>query len=305
LTGNLILLKKEFKSTIGLFSFYHLKDFDFDFNKTSYNQMPEWELYKYFYIPPDTDLIQNDVWYKVVGNGVIEYNNIKYYSTNIDNINIFKGISDITKYKLIEGDAYIIYAKNDILGNNINDIALYDGDGDVNRFNGYFTIRDSFIEKEPSKDFDTRDVFYNNMLSSEYHYYRENFITELALDSRLVPYITKWGYVDGMNARDVQYRLNNHISFGFNNFAPDHFEMAQNPLNMTHEWYYLTSDYNFIKETKINSKNYCYFKNNLDLDLNSELFTNDNMFNDYFTYAYIENNIQLAKTQKKIFIYQI
>jgi len=294
ITGNFILIKREFHSQLGLFSFYPLKDFDFGFTDTTYNRMPLWEIYKYFFIPPNTNLIKEGIWYKVVGDGIIEYNSIEYKADEI-----FQGIVNKTSYTLKEGNTYIIYSSETSSGTDLLDIPLYDGDKDIQRFNGYFAIRDPFLEKEKTDNYDTRDVFFDNMLTSEYHYYRENFVPELAMDSRLVPYISKWGYVDGKNIRDVNYRLNNHISFGINNFSPDHFESTQNPLNMTHEWYYLISDYDFINDISVKVSNYSYFPTELDLLQTSAIFTVETEFEEFFNYTYVNQETQLSKTQER------
>lgn len=303
LTNNSVLLMHEFASTLGLFAFYPLKDFDFDYNGSSYNRMPTWELYKYFYIPAGKNLIQPDVWYRVAGTGTIMYNGVQYTDKNTGNeVNdVFLGVAGVQSYTVRNGNPFVIYSGVDSSYIDQTDVPLYDGNDDIIRFNGYFAIRDAFYTKEVIPvDNEYRDVFFDNMLSSEYHYYRENFVPELSMDSRLVPYVVKWGYVDGNNARDVRYRLNNHMVFGVNNFSPDPFETAQNPLNMTHEWPYLISSHEFINDDAVNASNYCYFPDPLTIDEAGSMFVDSTIFDSYFNYAYVnDGGTQKAGTQQR------
>jgi len=82
---------------------------------------------------------------------------------------------------------------------------------------------------------DTDSVVYN-----EYDRLKENAVKQLALDSRVVPFINKWVFDDdGTDVRQNPYRLNVDASFRYSNFSPSFREFQNNPKFYTHEWYYL------------------------------------------------------------------
>ena len=77
-------------------------------------------------------------------------------------------------------------------------------------------------------------------ISNEYDRLKENDISELALSSRVVPFINKWVYDnESVNVREVPYRLNTNPAFGYSNFSPSFDSIERSPKFFTHEWYYL------------------------------------------------------------------
>jgi hypothetical protein len=77
-------------------------------------------------------------------------------------------------------------------------------------------------------------------VTNEYDRLKENDQPELALSSRVVPFINKWSYDDGsVDVRDNPYRLNVDQSFGYSNFSPSFDEFGSNPKLFTEEWLYL------------------------------------------------------------------
>lgn len=95
------------------------------------------------------------------------------------------------------------------------------------------------------------DRLYNSKgsaLTSEYDYYNENVLSSLCTVSKTVPYITKWGYVDGLDSCENPYRLNCNKVFGVDNFSANLFLIDGSILNYTHSMpYYIYDD--FTKET--------------------------------------------------------
>ena len=78
------------------------------------------------------------------------------------------------------------------------------------------------------------------LIESEYQRLEENYLKELAIASRVIPYINKWVYYNnGKNVRNTPYKFNLSEAFGRNNFAPSKWSSGQNPEGFTHEWYYL------------------------------------------------------------------
>jgi hypothetical protein len=80
----------------------------------------------------------------------------------------------------------------------------------------------------------------NETVTNEYDRLKENLLPELALSSRVVPFINKWVYDNEcVDVRENGYRLNTDQSFGFSNFSPSFDEFSKNSKFFTHEWYYL------------------------------------------------------------------
>jgi hypothetical protein len=80
----------------------------------------------------------------------------------------------------------------------------------------------------------------NILITNEYDRLKENVLSDIALSSRVVPFINKWVYDnESVDVRENGYRLNTDQSFGYSNFSPSFDEMNRNPKFYTHEWYYL------------------------------------------------------------------
>lgn len=99
----------------------------------------------------------------------------------------------------------------------------------------------------------------NEEVFNEYDRLKENYIDELALSSRVVPFINKWSYDnESKDVRENDYRLNVDQSFGYNNFSPDFDQIERTPKFFTHEWYYLQKYPPYMTfDEKLNS--YSYF----------------------------------------------
>jgi hypothetical protein len=114
-------------------------------------------------------------------------------------------------------------------------------------------------------DFQRLNGLVNELLDSEsnvineYDRLKENDIPELALSSRVVPFINKWVYDDGsVDVRENPYRMNSDQSFGYSNFAPSFDEFGSNPKLFTEEWTYLQKYPPYMTfDQKVNS--YSYF----------------------------------------------
>ena len=97
------------------------------------------------------------------------------------------------------------------------------------------------------------------LVFNEYDRLKENDQPELALSSRVVPFINKWSYDDGsVDIRENPYRLNSDQSFGYSNFSPSFDEFSSNPKLFTEEWFYLQRYPPYMSfNDKLNS--YSYF----------------------------------------------
>jgi hypothetical protein len=98
----------------------------------------------------------------------------------------------------------------------------------------------------------------NEDVFNEYDRLKENYLSELALSSRVVPFINKWVYDDSSkDVRDNDYRLNTDQSFGYSNFSPDFDQVERTPKFFTHEWYYLQKYPPYMSfQDKLNSFSY-------------------------------------------------
>lgn len=168
-------LYSDFKPVFGRFSFFPVRDFDFDFYSDLYSQNGE--------------LLYEEAYYNMTVPGV-------------------------------QPPQYIGVATNP----DIRD--FYDEGG----FAGLIGL---LRAADPDVDFDT-------VIASEYQRLEENFLKEQAVASRVIPYINKWGYFrDGRDTRNHPYRLDLSEAFTLNNFAPSRYDIIQQPLGFSHEWYYL------------------------------------------------------------------
>jgi hypothetical protein len=104
-------------------------------------------------------------------------------------------------------------------------------------------------------------------VDSEYDRLEENYIKELTTPSRIVPFINKWVYKNGVDVRENDYRLNISEAFGIYNFAPSADDFSRNTNGFTHEWLYLQklpSYYGLYSENNLNSV-ISYFDQEIDI----------------------------------------
>ena len=274
------LIKTAAHAEFGMLSFFNVKDFDGDFYSSKYNRYPVWEYYKHLSIPAGMDLLTPGVEYEIKGSGSVIYNGVIYNTGSV-----FTAIDGVFMYSITSGSPTVVYSKSQLPG--ILSSIFLDGNSDMSSFDGFMAIRDERNRvSEFSKDLTDLSEYYlrftSDIIRSEYDYYRENFTKDFAFKSKILPYISKWGYINGKDARDNEYRLNNHTFFGEYNFSPSHVHDIQDETHLTHEWYYIVASYPFIKERSVLLQNYCYFEEDIDL---SRMTTVENEFERYFTYV--------------------
>ena len=101
----------------------------------------------------------------------------------------------------------------------------YEQDLDLKQFNGFAglqditSVNDISIIQDLKNEGKYLDAFTYQLLLSEYDRLRENFNIDWAVKSIVVPYVNKW-VLEGTDARDNYYRLNNSMAFGINNMSP-------------------------------------------------------------------------------------
>lgn len=158
--------------------------------------------------------------------------------------------------------------------------------GQVNTINGDFKTLEGVKNKVTPTSSGVSSVL------SEYDRLKENYTTELGIESRVIPTINKWKYLEGVNAKELPYMLSMSESFGKTNFAPDIDKAGRDINSMTHEWYYLykhpvydgiTTD-DDIAEMVRNLTSYIQPESTINLDYNKLTDVNDNWFDRLFIY---------------------
>ena len=204
---NEAIVYEPFKPTFGRFSFFPVKDLDFDFFSEEYSQLGELETEKEFY----TD----------------ESNPLAFHP-------------DVEAFYEEGGFANIQGVIEDVQVNSV----------------------------QPDQ------------ILSEYDRLNENYVKELAVNSRVVPYINKWGFSeDGKDVRNHPYRLDNSRAFGSFNFGPTNQVFNRDTSAFTHEWYYLSKAPSYFEEADI-KESWSYFSEKLlEVDLKN---TAEDKFKEYF-----------------------
>ena len=278
ISHNDFLMRLKYRPSFGLLSFFSIKDLDFDFYSSTYTNFPEIDLYQHYFIPPNTLLLTPGIDYIVYG-GKINVDNGTLTGIDYPDGSQFT-VSSQTNYSIIDGSPIVSY---DPLSNN-GFIPVNDKNTELLDFAGFSIIKDpsKVVPQNSSNEYILKTKYLNGLTDTEYDYYKENESLDFALRSKLIPYITKWGIKSGKDSRDNPYRLNTEIVFGRNNFSPDHEDRTQNPLNFTHEWFYINSKFNYIDSDLTVSKNTNYFEEYFD---EVALVTDPNYFINYFTYT--------------------
>jgi hypothetical protein len=202
-------LYKKAKNSLGYFSIYPIKDFDFDFHNQDYMKAA------------DSNPQSLYSWYSggTGGTGLVPLFNFSSFGATSQQI-INELIGPTSPFVTNGGFQSLIGFQNDLTD-----------------------------EVEPVKN--------------EYDRLKENDLSQLALSSRVVPFINKWVYDnEGKDVRENGYRLNSDQAFGYGNFSPDFDQVEKTTKFFTHEWYYLQSYPPYMSFTdKLNS--YSYFDENI------------------------------------------
>lgn len=272
------IMKPKFRPSFGLLSFYLIKDLDFDFYSSTYTNFPNIDLYEYYFIPEGAKLLSPGIDY-IVYNGTIKVDDgtvlgLVYLSGSSFTVPFQ------TSYSIITGTPLVTYdpsTASDIIP--INDV-----DEELKDFGGFSILKDpsKVVSDDGSFEYELKTKYLNGFTDTEYDFYKENESLDFALRSKMIPYITKWGIKNGRDTRDNPYRLNTELVFGRNNFSPDHEDRTQNPVNFTHEWFYIESKFSYVNDESTISQNTNYFETSID---KTALVTDPTYFINYFTYS--------------------
>lgn len=267
------LMKPKFRPSFGLLSFYLIKDLDFDFYSSTYTNFPIIDLYQHYFIPEGMDLLEPGIDY-IVYNGSILTEGTTYPANSTFTV------STITSYSIVTGTPLVTYDPS----TTSSVIPVNDENKELKSFDGFSILKDpsKIVQQDTSNEYIFKTKYLNGLTNTEYDYYKENESLDFALRSKVIPYITKWGIKNGKDSRDNPYRLNTELIFGRNNFSPDHADRSQNPINFTHEWFYIESKFNYVYDESTAAQNTNYF----DVPLNeSALLSDPDYFINYFTYT--------------------
>ena len=225
---------------IGVFTFFDSKEFDFDYWSSNYSYTPTAETYKYFQLQPDTSgVILPNIPY-IVKQGQINYVGVEYPENSI-----FYGVTGESSFidstpNLFKDLIVLPVEYSDIEYN--PSATSYSGqvgyNKDLDSFNGFIGIQSLTPDTLPSSA-SKLQIFNRGKLDSEYEYLQENYTAERANVSRIVPFISKWKYTSGTDARGNDYRLNVSPAFSPTNFSPSLDKSTPDSRYITHEWFLL------------------------------------------------------------------
>lgn len=284
-------MRPKFKAPFGLISMFPLKDLDFDFYASDYANFPQIDLYNYYFIPEGVNLLSSDHKYEVIGSGVIEIDGTQYSAGTPIVI-----VGPNTSYSIVSGDPLVTYYTDYTSVGESRVTPINDENEELKEFQGFSILKDpsTAIPQNTTLEYQLRTKFLNGLTQTEYDYYKENSSLDFAVRSKIIPYITKWGILEGKDSRDNQYRLNTEIVFGKNNFSPDHQDRTQNSLNFTHEWFYIESIFNYVDDPATIKLNSSYFETSLN---ETSLLSDPDYFINYFTYTPEFGGEEVSQTQ--------
>lgn len=303
-----IEIRKLFKPKIGVLSIFEVMDIDFSTYSTRYSRNLLLDLYKDIYIPANVTMLDFTKYsYQIIGDGDIEVNGQLYDMASVGTGPrplVWQNTDQLSKYTVVRGDAILIYGKKrpntttdpiSTLYPDRLDLAYYDESNDLIDYSGPFALKaDHAYQSQQNLTYENRDRYVLGNVSSEYHVYLENFNKDYASTGRVIPYITKWGLEDSTDGRDNPYRLNSDLMFGKDNFGPSHRETSPTPEKLTHEWFYIESEFGYLNDPKLARYNFSYFDSPIDID---QLTGSTQYFETYFTYIPKVNGFEVDRPQ--------
>lgn len=241
---------------VGVFSFLGLREMDVDFWSSDYGYTPTEEYYKYLDAQPDgkTPIVPGITYFVTPGTEIV------YNSISITGPDFFEGVPGIETYSLVTtsvtSEVGVIptrFTRNTPTQNIITTPSSFDGNiyPDLDKFPGFYGIQDFKFYDDSLGIIKKRDQMFFGKLDSEYDYSKDNYLKEYSLKSRIEPYITKWGFNGGTDARGNSYRLNSNLAFSPLNFSPSFFRRTQDPKYFTHEWYTLQTPPELLPEENL------------------------------------------------------
>lgn len=232
------------KIETGVFTFFDLKDFDFDFWSSSYGETPTSEYHRYFQLIPErAGQIKNGVKYIVQsGQITVDMGTIDERIINAGSAFIGSFVDSFldTGFTANGVESIVLPAIFTQIGwkdtSTLYNTGSIKSEQNLDSFDGFYGIQ-SINETEVVSPSNNKSYIFNyGKLDTEYEYLEENYTTSRANRSKIVPYINKWGYLGGTDARGNKYRLNVSPAFSPTNFSPSFEKDTPDPMYLTHEW---------------------------------------------------------------------
>jgi hypothetical protein len=268
---------------VGVFTFFDHKEFDFDFFSSNYSYNPFPETYRYYQIQPGKQGVIEDSVYYFVKQGQITYNSLSYSTGDI-----FLGVSGVTFYEEVNPNPnfpVVVFpsqysnVKYNSLVTNYSNIGY---EPNLDTFNGFIGIQ-KLNPGIPSSSDTKLEIFDFGKLNNEYDYLLENYNPRLSNSSRIVPFINKWSYSSGTDARGNSYRLNSTPAFTPTNFSPSVDRNRRDPKYLTNEWFLLESPpFNFPLEYMGDQNSYLPYS----IDLSKAKDADPNSLNTLYLSSY-------------------
>ena len=293
-----IEIRNLFKPKFGILSIFDTKDIDFTRHISEYSKIPELDLYQYYYVPANTKILDFTQYrYTMIGSGSILINGQQIDTDSAGDNTVWFNLTGLHSYQVLSGD--VILTKSEYLPYSANsvrlDIGMQDQDNNLQTFTGFFGLgADHTKPNQEALTYPYREKFTTSNLKTEYDIYLENYSTEFANEGKIIPYISKWGISNSTDSRGNTYRLNSDILFGKDNFGPSHRETAPTAEKLTHEWFYIESDFDYTKDANLIKKNYYYFDEPLSV---SSLINESAYFERYFTYIPTFDGVEIDRPQ--------
>jgi hypothetical protein len=278
----------------GVFSFFDMKEIDFDFWSSTYGITPTSEFHRYFQLIPNQDnqLKVGVKYYVRRGSIRVEAGTVNQRVVNQGSVFICLSSTSFQDLNLNNQPAIVLPAVFTRMGYvdsvSYGETSPYNygtavaSEQDLNSFNGFYGIQS--LNPEGNFDENVKETLFEyGKLSTEYQYLEENYTVTRANKSRIVPYINKWVYNGGTDSRGNAYRLNVSPAFTPTNFSPGFQQDFPSPQYFTHEWMLLEGvPREFPINGIISQNNYLPYKIDLERAKNANP-SNANYFNSYFT----------------------
>jgi hypothetical protein len=275
----------------GVFSFFDLKDFDFDFFTSNYGQTPTPEYHRYFKLIPDQDgqIIAGTKYLVRQGQVIVDQGTVNERILQQGQAFIGTSVDYFVDYGFSNTgvDAVVVPAIFTQIGW-VDPTYPYTpstipAEQNLNSFIGFYGIQSISETKPTPNSLDKTQVFEYGKLDTEYQYLEENFTAPRANFSRVVPFVNKWGYNGGTDARGNLYRLNSTPAFSPTNFSPSFQKDQPDPSYLTHEWMLLEGIPREFPIDSIGPQN-SYLPGKVDLDLIRDANPSNNLyFSSFFT----------------------
>jgi hypothetical protein len=189
---NTIEIRRRFRPKVGVLSLFDIKDFDFSTYQTSYSRGLDLDLYKDYYVPANTKILDfTKNVYRIIGDGTIIINGITYTQDMAVNgvRTAWQDTDTISEYRIVTGNAVLVVQATTPYSNKTRlDIPYFDESNDAQNYTGPFSLKaDHAIVKPDYFSYAYREKFLYGNVDSEYQVYLENYTKDFATDNRVTP----------------------------------------------------------------------------------------------------------------------